>query len=246
MLLYKEVEALSRENHKDLKIKAAENAEFASNIHWTPIAGSEFFAIARHYPIVFIKTDAEDNASEIVPIALLGLQSDTNDFLDESKKWEAGIYVPAFIRRYPFVLAHASAQEDDFAVCFDRAYPGFSNESGEALFNFDGTNSLFLTDAIQFMEGFRIEMQRTHEFVKLLQKYELLETKSAEIKSSSGETFRVQDFLVIDEEKFKNIATYKITDLHKHGYLGWIFAHFISLGNLPSLFDRYLARQLKR
>ena len=245
MLLYKDIQVLSREAHRNLKVKAVDNAGFASQIHLSPIAGSEFYSVALNYPIVFIKTDPANPDSQIVPLALLGLEPDANEFVDKDNNWELGLYVPAFVRRYPFVLANAFDDDEGSTVCFDNDYKGFNEDEGEVLFDNDGNPSPFLSDVIQFMGGFKTEMQRTSEFVKLLEKHELLEVKSANINSASGESFQVQDFLVIDEQKFNELASFKVNEFHKNGFLGWVFAHLISLGNLPPLFDRHLARKEK-
>src|SRR5690554_2528288 len=84
MLLYKEIKALNRDEHKVLKIKPAADCAFAANTHLVPLAGLEFFQAARHYPIVFIGQD-----EQLMPIALLGLTEGHNSYLDESSQWQA-------------------------------------------------------------------------------------------------------------------------------------------------------------
>ena len=111
LLLYKDIKALNREEHQALKLQPSENCGFAADTHLVPVAGLEFFQAARHYPLVFIGEGAQ-----ATPIALLGLAQGHNGYLDDELRWQANTYIPAFIRRYPFVLA-----QDLHA---DRALPG--------------------------------------------------------------------------------------------------------------------------
>lgn len=238
MLLYKDIKALNRDEHKHLKLKAASHCEFATGTHLVPLAGLEFFQAARHYPIVFI---GEGEAA--MPIALLGLNEGHNSFLNNEFQWQANTYVPAFIRRYPFVLAQTD--QNNFTVCLDSAYEGWNEEEGRELFAEDGQNSPFLSEMIQFLQNFTAEMDRTRAFVKLLNELELLSTRTLQLTHESGETFVLSDFLAVDEEKFAKLEDEQILSLHKAGVLGWVYAHLMSLGNANQVFADYLERKNK-
>lgn len=241
-LLYKEVTALNRETHKNLKLRQSSDCSFARHIHLIPVAGLEFFQISRHYPIVFIGEN-----DSLLPVALLGLAQNSNSFIDKSDHWEENVYIPAFIRRYPFVFAGnntddapADKQSESFTVCFDAAHTGWNEQEGRALFDSEGKNSEFLDEMIQFLQNFSNEMQRTRQFVNKLAELELLKTHAIQLKHTSGETFTLYDFKIIDEERFHKLNNEQVLDLHQYGYLGLIYAHLISQGNISQLFSRYL------
>ncbi|MCQ4314340.1 SapC family protein [Pseudomonas stutzeri] len=236
MLLYKEIKALNRDEHKGLKLKAAPNCDFAANTHLVPIAGLEFFQAARHYPIVFIGEGAQ-----AMPIALLGLKDGHNGYIDEQHAWQPNTYIPAFVRRYPFVLAQDDA--NNFTVCFDAAYHGWNEEEGRELFDAEGKNTEFLDEMIQFLQNFTAEMERTRLFVAKLNELELLSARTLKLNHTSGESFVLSDFQAVDEEKFMALGEEQILELHKSGVLGWVYAHLMSLGNTNQLFDHYLARK---
>ncbi|MDU9416244.1 SapC family protein [Pseudomonas sp. zfem005] len=236
LLLYKEIKALNREEHRSLKLASLQNSEFASSTHLVPLAGLEFFQASRHYPIVFIGEGAQ-----AVPIALLGLKAGHNGYVDANHLWQENCYIPAFVRRYPFVLAQGSAE--NFTVCFDAAYSGWNEEEGRELFDEEGHNSPFLEEMIQFLQNFTTEMERTRRFVDKLNELELLSTRSLKLSHSNGESFVLSDFLAVDEERFLALSDDKVLDLHKSGFLGWIYAHLISLGNANQLFAHYLAKK---
>lgn len=236
LLLYKEIKALNRDEHKALKLAGLQNSEFAASTHLVPLAGLEFFQASRHYPIVFI---GEGEAA--MPIALLGLKEGHNGYVGADQQWAENTYIPAFVRRYPFVLAQDGAE--NFTVCFDSAYPGWNEEEGRELFTEEGQNSEFLEEMIQFLQNFTAEMERTRRFVAKLNELELLAPRTLKLSHTSGESFVLSDFLAVDEEKFLALGEEQVVELHRAGFLGWIYAHLISLGNANQLFVHYLAKK---
>lgn len=233
LLLYREIKALNRDEHKSLKLKTTGDCRFAEATHIVPLAGLEFFQAARAYPIVFV---GEGDTTS--PIALLGLKEGQNSYLQKDGQWQANTYVPAFIRRYPFVLAQG--EDEQFTVCFDEAYPGWNSKEGRELFTEAGENSDYLNEMIQFLQNFTAEMQRTRQFVATLIELDLLAPRTLKLAHASGESFMLRDFLAVDEEKFLQLAEDKVLSLHRQGFLGWIYAHLMSLGNANQLFEHYL------
>lgn len=233
---YKDITILNREQHKLLKLKQSSDCVFAKNMHLVPLAAVEFFQAARHYPIVFIGED-----EDMVPVALLGLTQDENQFIDNDNQWQTNIYIPAFIRRYPFVLAEA--QDSNFTVCFDNTYNGWNEHDGRNLFNQQGENSEFLDEMIQFLQNFTEEMKRTRGFISKLQQLQLLAPRTIQLTHNSGQRFVLTDFNVVNEEKFLQLSEPQILDLHKQGFLGIIYAHLMSQGNANQLFASYLEKK---
>tara|TARA_R110000751_G_scaffold148131_1_gene252841 strand:+ start:464 stop:1198 length:735 start_codon:yes stop_codon:yes gene_type:complete len=236
LLLYKEIKALNRDQHKALKMNAGKGCEFAAGTHIVPLAGLEFFQAARSYPILFV-----GEGEQLSPIALLGLKEGLNSFVDDSGQWRSNTYVPAFIRRYPFVLAQS--ENDEFTVCFDEAYAGWNETEGRELFSETGENSEYLNEMIQFLQNFTAEMHRTRELVSVLQELELLESRTLKLSHVSGETFVLKDFHAVNEERFLALNDEQVLRLNKAGFLGWVYAHLMSLGNSNLLFEHYLANR---
>ncbi|WP_372015755.1 SapC family protein [Pseudoxanthomonas sp. 10H] len=240
LLLYKQITALNRDTHRQLRLRQAEDARFAASTHLVPLAGVEFFQAARHYPILFVGEGAEAS-----PIALLGLKPGQNGFVGESGQWRRAAYVPAFVRRYPFVLAQADQGSDpqgrgNFTVCFDREFAGWNEQEGQAMFDAEGGNSAYLDEMIRFLHNFTAEMERTRQFVAKLAEFDLLAPRSMRLTHSGGESFVLSDFVAVDEEKFLKLPDKKVLALNKAGYLGWVYAHLMSLGNANELFERHV------
>lgn len=229
-LFYTNIVPLNRDKHRKLRIRPAEDkARFAQDAHYAPLSGTEFYQAARDYPILFTRDNAEAG-----PIALLGLQEGSNLFVDEDGGWAEGCYVPAFVRRYPFILAKGD-DTANFTLCIDDSFAGLNESEGEALFDEEGKDSDYLKRMVGFINSYATESEHTQGFVKKLAELELLTKKTLQITDGKGRKFFLNDFAVIDEEKLAKLGATELEVLHKKGWLGWIYAHLVSLGNLSRL-----------
>ena len=239
VFFYERPVPLNRTAHKDLRLKGVPSLKFAANVHSVPLTGVEFPAAARDVPIMFAGTDMKDAG----PMALLGLRQNENLFVDANGQWAAGTYVPAFVRRYPFILAEKPDGQpgDDFTVFLDEAYEGFNNDEGERLFKEDGTDSEMLSNAVNFLGEFQQHVTRTHWFMDQLRKYDLLEPRNIRLEKD-GKAITLNGLFVVSEEKLRQLDEKVAYEFLKEGVLGWIYAHLLSLANI----DRVSARLNER
>ncbi|MBI2993241.1 MAG: SapC family protein [Gammaproteobacteria bacterium] len=230
-LFYKKVVPLSREQHKNLYIEPVEGFGFAAGSNSLYIAAVEFPRAAREYPIVFGK-DAQGN---VFPVVLLGLKKNQNVFVNKKGEWKAD-YIPAYARRYPFILATPDAGKDQFAVCIDESYAGFNTaKEGQALFNAKGEQSKSLKQAVDFLKDYQKHVRLTATFCKELVDSGLLEPMQANIALKSGEKLTVGGFQCVKREKLKALPPKKILDLLKSDQLELIYLHLESLNNVGAL-----------
>ncbi|HEY8586464.1 MAG TPA: SapC family protein [Rhodanobacter sp.] len=246
VLFYEHPVPLNRVAHKDLHMKTVPNVKFAMNVHSVPLTGVEFGIAARDLPILFAGTSTT-NAG---PVALLGLRQNENLFVDASGQWSRETYIPAFVRRYPFVLAEKPADQegDDFTVYLDEKYEGFNPTEGARLFKEDGSDSEMLTNAVNFLGEFQQNVARTKWFMEQLNKYDLLETRTVTLQKPDtdgvkGKSINLNGLFVVSEEKLQALdekTTHKF--LHE-GMFGWIYAHLMSLTNIDRLAQRLDMRE---
>jgi hypothetical protein len=112
-LFYNDLLPLNSGEHGKLKSRPIENANFVVNQHAIPLTVEEFVSASRNFPIVF---SAGDNP---VPLALMGMNEGVNVFMDDEGKFTLPVYLPAYIRRYPFMLARLRPDSDELTLCFD-------------------------------------------------------------------------------------------------------------------------------
>lgn len=234
MMFYEKLNSLDSKLHAGLRLKTGTGFQYAAKTNSVPIVSVEFVDIARDYPIVFVK-GSDDN---YLPVALLGLRENENLQVGENGQWE-GRYVPAFVRRYPFVPAEI--KEGEIVVCIDEAAAGLNMEEGELIFEGDQPAPL-LQSMIQLLQDYQGQAMRTTEFSQRLQDNNLLIESNAEVKTPDGGNLRLGGMFVVDEKRLQVLDKDKVHALFSSGELGLIFAHLMSLGNLQSLVGKLSAR----
>lgn len=232
-LFYERPVALNRERHQKLKLSpAANHFAFAARTNSVPIASTEFADAARDYPILFVGQEG----GPFHVAALVGLRDSENLMVDAEGRWAAGTYVPAFARRYPFVLSKG-ANDETLTVCIDEVYPGLSTEQGEALFDAEGKETPYLARLLEFLSLFHQEIQRTTQFATRLKELGLLVQKVIQVERD-GKKQSLQGLWTVDEAKLRAIDDARVVELFRQGYLPWIEAHLLSLGSLRRLAAR--------
>lgn len=242
VLFYERPVPLNRTQHKDLRLKGLQSLKFAANVHSVPLTGVEFALAARDMPILFAGASVEDAG----PMALLGLRQNENLFVDVNGVWEANTYVPAFVRRYPFVLAEkpAGQEGDDFTVFLDEAYEGFGSNDGDRLFKEDGTDSEILANAVNFLGEFQQHVGRTQWFMQQLRKHDLLEPRNIRLEKD-GKTINLNGLFVVNENKLRELDEKTAHEFLREGVFGWIYSHLLSLANIDRSAQRLDARESK-
>jgi hypothetical protein len=240
VLFYERPVPLNRTAHKDLRLKPTPGMHFAAKAHSVPLTGVEFPLIARDVPILFAGNSVEDAG----PMALLGLRQNENLLVDAQGQWLPNLYVPAFVRRYPFVLAEkpAGQEGEDFTVFLDEAFEGFDASEGERLFKEDGSDSEMLTRAVSFLGEFQQHVVRTRWFMDQLRKHDLLEPRGIRLEKE-GASINLNGLFVVNEEKLRQLDVQTAHAFLQEGVLGWIYAHLLSLPNIDRLTHLLEARE---
>ena len=229
--MFEHLEVLRRDRHADLRFQRVGTYGFARDVHMAPLAFSELAEAARTYPIVFLpRREGEDAAG--LPQALFGLTAGENQFVDEQGQWTAD-YVPAHLRRYPFVLGRTDDQ-DSYAVMFDPQAPHFAGEEGEPVFDTEGKPIGPLQEANEFLMRFQAEIEATRALTRRLDEAGVLTDRRLVI--SRGEEKRsVQGFRTVDDEAVRKLDDATLGAWARDGVLRLVYIHQASLANLRRL-----------
>lgn len=236
LLIHKKLRLLHQEEDRDLKLKAMPELgyRYASHVNSIVLAGPEFGEAAKSYPIFFVK--GKEGLTR--PIALLGLNNDSNMFVDQNGQWDPYSYIPAFFRRYPFVF-----QENDkgvLSLCVDGEYEGLNREEGQPLFQEDGSYSDFLVDLLRFMNDYEKSMKNTEHFCERLEEWELLEPVELNLTfpTDSDQPNKIEGLQQINHERFQQLEDDKVLALFRQGSLQWLQLHLNSLSNVQLICNR--------
>ena len=237
LIFYERVVALNDQTHAKLRVRPASSFAYAAGTNSVPLLSSEFFECAREYPIVFARGETGPVAA-----ALLGLREAENLYVDKDGTWDAR-YVPAFVRRYPFVPGKGA--QGELLVCIDEASECFDTKEGEPLF-LEGKPTPQLEHAMKFLAEFHHAAATTELLGRRLQDLGVLRQADSVAQLTDGTQFRLNGLNVVDESKLRALDRDIVQELFVSGGLAVIYAHLMSLGSLAGLGDRWRKRGASR
>jgi SapC len=232
-LLYKDLTPLSSIDHAVWKVRGLDNISFAKGEHAIPVTVDEFALVQRHYPIIF---SVGDNP---VPLALMGLNEGVNTFIDDEGKVAEAVYLPAYLRRYPFLLAKLQPQAEDLSLCFDPTTEALGAfDEGEALFA-DGQPTDAVTRVLGFCQEFEQSGMKTGQFMAELAEHSLLMDGEVSIQpDGDSQPFVYRGFQMVDETKLRDLRGDVLRKMMQSGMLPLIHAHLFSLQTMREIFGR--------
>lgn len=241
VLFYSKPEPLAPELHGKLGVKRMDAPfKFAKAGHAIPLTIGEFPLAAVSGPIIFV-------GDEKLPIAVMGLNAGENMFVRDDGVFEPGVYIPAYVRRYPFVFANDD-KAGQMVLCIDRNAEFIVQGGDMPFFEKDGQPSEYTRNCMEFCNNFEMERQRTMNFVQLLKDLDLFETKTATFQPPSmpgappPPPQKIAEYFGVSEEKLNKLPTEKFIELRDNGALAQIYAHLVSLVG----WDRLIALALTR
>jgi hypothetical protein len=242
VLFYSKPEPLSSETHAGLGVRRLDKPfAFAAEAQVAPLTVAEFPLASLCYPIIFA-------GDRYQPLAVMGVNANRNIFIQPDGMFEPGVYIPAYIRRYPFVLA-ADDVNQKMVVCVDRGAPMLGELPDIAFFDAKGEPTEYTKGCIQFCQNFEVEIRRTESFVGLLKDLDLLETRTSTFTpmnqdgTVAGAPQPLAEYFAVSEEKMKALPDEKIRELLEKGAMGAIYAHLSSLLSFDRLVVLATVRQ---
>ena len=224
--MFKNLIALKFSDHRNLRVFESNDYGFAKAETLVPMVYDEMADIAREYPIIFPRNDSG------LPCALLGLEPGKNAYVAEDGRWLA-TYIPAHVRRYPFMFASTDSQadKDRFVVAFDADAEHFKNPNGHQVFTPDGRPTYHMENRFALLQQMQKVIARTIELVKALENAGLLVEQTVTIKRAD-QTNQITGFRVIDEKALNALADDIFLELRRSGALSLVYAHLLSWANM--------------
>lgn len=235
-MYYEKPVLLDRDKHRRRRVKQSDSFAFARKANSLYLAGVEFNEACKEYAIVFTRS----GNGKVVPVVMLGLRANENLYVDDDNIWTAR-YIPAFVRRYPFVLAELPGQS--LGVCIDEAFAGLNDKDGEPLFDDKGGYTPFLQNALDFLQQYQREYLRTEAFCQRLEQAGLLMEMNARADLVDGRSFTVNKLMVVDEKKLLTLSDAVALALFRSGELHLVSMHLASLSNMRVLVDKIAQHQ---
>lgn len=233
-LFFNDLMPLNSQDHAKYRSRTMDSAPWLAQAHAIPLTVDEFVQSQRHYPIVFSSGESP------LPLALMGLNEGVNTFVDDQGKVNEPVYLPAYIRRYPFMLAKLRPDATDLSLMFDPTSEAIGEfDDGEQLFDADGKPAEATQRVLEFCQHFEQAAQRTQAFLTELKEADLLMDGEVSIQQEGVEQpFIYRGFKMVNQEKLRDVTAAKLEEWNKNGLLLLIHAHIFSLDLMRTIFAR--------
>jgi len=234
LLIYESAVPVSAARHANVSLEAGADYAFSAGINAVPLMAVEFLRAATEYAIVFTQA-----GEDVMPAAVLGVRGDQNLYLSSDRRWQAD-YIPAFIRRYPFVFS-SSADGKTLTLCIDESHPGVNSEGrGERLFGSDGKATPYVERVLKFLQEYQAHFERTRQFGRRVRDLGLLEPMQAQVTTPTGEKLSLNGFLSVSREKLRVLDGESLATLAKTDELELLYLQLHSMRNFNEVKDRLI------
>jgi hypothetical protein len=200
-----------------------------------PLSFAEFSVACRDFPIAFV---SGDNGANYVPMVVLGLENQQNLFVTKDNTWDEGIYVPAYVRRYPFCMTRVTVdgkEQAERVACVEKRA---ISDKGEALFDKQGEPLPAWQERQKLLFEYEADLLRSEDMCKAIAQLALLEPFTMQAVPNQGTPLAMTGMYRVAEQKLAELPGEKLRELAQNGILSRIYAHLISLGNFGRLLDR--------
>lgn len=235
-LFYKKPEPLDKVKHVKLGLNESFSLSFTKEINAVPVNLIEMPQVCHYYPIAF---SPDQNAT---PVAILGLRDNENLFVDSEGNWLSDTYVPAYIRRYPFIFSEMPGNEQ-LTLCVDMESDAVSEKGKQKFFDGEGNPTDLASNALEFCKSYHAAAQQTIAFSAALASSGLLVDRQAEIEVAGGKRISFSGFRILDEKKFAELDDKSFLEWRQKGWLPFLYAHLFSGGQWQRLTNLLAQRQ---
>ena len=239
LLFYQNIVALDKVRHQSLELVDKFNLDFAKSINFIPILHTELTKVAQELPIVFLKS----GDTEFALAAVVGLRDKENLQIKDGN-W-VGRYIPAFIRRYPFITLSQPDNPAQFFIAIDEEANCLidsknkkkAGQGSEPLFEGEAPSKK-IQQVLPFLQKYHLEHRNTIHFCKQLSDLQLLSSSNLKIQSKSGQTYQVNGVWIIEEANLKKLSPDVLHQLLSDGVLSKIIEHQFSLNHFTGLTEK--------
>ena len=200
-----------------------------------PLSFTEFSTACRDLPIAFV---SGDSGSSFVPMVVLGLENQQNLFVTRDNAWEDSVYLPAYVRRYPFCMTRVTVDGQEQAERVACVEKRAISDKGEALFDNQGEPLPAWQERQKLLFEYEADLLRSEEMCKSLAELELLEPFTMQAVPNDGAPVAMTGMYRVAEQKVAELPADKLREMAQNGILSRVYAHLISLANFGRLLDR--------
>ena len=217
--MYKNIEILDKEKVKNIKFSEVNFKEIAKQIGLIPLGFTEIWNASHNSAIVI---SAGDNAEFL---SFCGVTSEITIYNREN------IYVPAFVRTYPFLNTEIKNEKGELSkvIAIDNN-PDFVGKNKKI--SIVDKNKELTKEAnakIELVRELNGQREVSKMIIKELKEHDLLVKKDLRVNVNNEEKIILDEFYIIDIQKLIKLDDTIIATWAKKGWMGIFDAHIKSL-----------------
>lgn len=236
---YGAVVALEPRRHAGRGVAVRAGQAWSAVLNAVPLSTAEMPRAALDYPLAFTR---QPRSGELIPVAVLGLRTAQNLFVDPAGHWDPACYLPAFIRRYPFCVTRLSVAEESDSRQMICVVDSELVEEATPLFDAQGHPTAAWEPWRKLIDTIEVARPHTRALCRRLETLDLLVPFDALSLPRAGERLRLSGLLRVDESRLGAVDGRSLRSMLEGEELRCIYAHLLSLENFGALMRRAAAR----
>jgi hypothetical protein len=231
--MFKEPTLLTKKD-TNISFGALKNFKHSRELGAVALHYKEVAEASKHYPIFFVK-DSEGFS----PVALLGLETNKNLFVNNSGEWTKSRFVPTLIRLYPFVFTKIDKENpNNVSIAYDKGFDGLNSKDGQKFFNEDASLTEFGDKVMKFAEDVFTSLNLTKNMLKIVNDLNLFKQIDITLGKEDEKQYKIQGLFQIDGKELNNLNDENLLKLTKSGTLHLIYNHLDSSTNFDNLINK--------
>jgi hypothetical protein len=222
-LFFRQVVELSRLRHAKLGL-VEDQYGFAETAHLIPLVAGELAHAAPYYPIAFSANDPPR------PLCVVGTLPGINLHVDSDGKWRPGYYIPAAVRRYPFITIVSRDDPNTLILGIDDTAKQLDPSAPNKLFA-NGEMTALCREKLEFCATVGGAFEQTDALVEALPRLGLLMPCRNVAPARIAARNSLSGLRVIDPERLKALPEATRAAWQAKGWLPALEAHVASAPN---------------
>jgi SapC len=221
---------LDNVDHQHLRVRDDPGSEASAN--QALVVPQEFEALQREFPILFRKAPDGDFHA----VALLGLDKGENLFLSAGR-WSTR-YVPATLRRGPFLLAVGNEEDGRVpSMVIDLDDERIGETAGEPIFKPKGGPGPYLQQAADALRTVHEGLETSRAMFALFSDLSLIAPIEIDVDLGNGTHYHLPDLFTVGAGAFAALSGEALDRLNRSGFLAAAVYVRSSLGNVQRLIE---------
>lgn len=225
--LYSNPAPVTAGRHNKMRLLPAYSFGYAREVTSLPLTAVEFQTASRCYPIVFTPQ------APMSPVCIVGIKDSGNLFIDQAGQWRPGAYIPAYIRRFPFLLM-SDPESKRMVLGVEESSGRLSEDRGDKLFD-NRQPTPFLNEALTFCADFNRQWEDSLAMLRAFQDAGILVEDDREIELGETQSLKLGGFLIVDERRLSEVSEGVFLAWREKGWLAPLYAHLASKHNWADL-----------